>query len=364
MKPSAPTVLDLARRLMQQPAAPWFEAAVQAEVKTICAEQDLPCREDAVGNLYIHYRGSGRARPLVLAAHLDHPGFKILRALSPNRFLARFRGGVPDPYFRQGTPLRLHPGDIPARLGAKKPGVKSFELVAATPCPTKPRFAVWDLEPFRSVKGRIVGRACDDLIGSAAVLATLIRLRQSRSTTNVVGMLSRAEEIGFHGALLAAAEKQLPTNSLVISLETSRELPGVKMGQGVILRVGDKASVFDSRATRYLAEIASDLDKTARKKQPAGFPFQRALMAGGTCEATAYQEFGYQCAAVCVALGNYHNCGPRHRIAPEFVSLADVQSMVNLLVQAARKMPHFPRLTNRLPSRLHRLLKQAHSSHS
>jgi hypothetical protein len=37
-------------------------------------------------------------------------------------------------------------------------------------------------------------------------------------------------------------------------LETSRELPGVKMGGGVILRVGDKASIFDSEATRFLAE--------------------------------------------------------------------------------------------------------------
>ena len=41
-------------------------------------------------------------------------------------------------------------------------------------------------------------------------------------------------------------------------------------------------------------------------------------MSGGTCEATAYQEFGFQTAAVCVALGNYHNCGPRNRIAAEF----------------------------------------------
>ena len=42
-------------------------------------------------------------------------------------------------------------------------------------------------------------------------------------------------------------------------------------------------------------------------------------MSGGTCEATAYQLYGYRTAALCVALGNYHNCGPDLTIAPEFV---------------------------------------------
>jgi len=46
-------------------------------------------------------------------------------------------------------------------------------------------------------------------------------------------------------------------------------------------------------------------------------------MQGGTCEATAYALYGYRTAAMCVALGNYHNCGPGDRIAPEYVSLED-----------------------------------------
>ena len=62
-------------------------------------------------------------------------------------------------------------------------------------------------------------------------------------------MISRAEEVGFQGALTVASSRQLPKDSLVISLETSRELPPVKMGQGVIIRVGDRASIFDSAAT-------------------------------------------------------------------------------------------------------------------
>ena len=36
---------------------------------------------------------------------------------------------------------------------------------------------------------------------------------------------------------------------------------------------------------------------------------QRCLMSGGTCEATAYQLYGYETGGLCIALGNYHNRG-------------------------------------------------------
>src|SRR5207247_9680835 len=172
-----------------------------------------------------------------------------------------------------------------------------------------PPVAAWELWSCASRRRRIYGRACDDLIGVASVLATMVEVKRTRAPGNMIGVISRAEEVGFHGALAVAASKELPRNSLIISLETSRELPGVKVGEGVILRVGDRTSIFDSEAMRFLTEAAALL-QTKRK----GFKFQRGLMSGGTCEATAYQEFGFQTAAICVALGNYHNCAPKNKI--------------------------------------------------
>jgi endoglucanase len=345
---------ELARRLMQHPTAPYNEHAVRDEAEKICVENNLPFERDPFGNLLVHLRPDLRRRPLVLAAHLDHPGFEILKKVSPRHWLARFRGGVGDPYFRQGTRLRIMPGPLRAVLGRRKHRTERiFELKAATAAKTAPTFAVWDLPDFTNDSGHIRGRACDDLIGAAAILATLIDLRRSRAAPSVVGVLSRAEEVGFHGALALAASRTLPKDSFVISLETSRELPGVKMGNGVILRVGDRASIFDPEATRFLAEVAADL------KDKTGLRFQRALMSGGTCEATAYQEFGFCCAAVCIALGNYHNCAANSRIKAEHVSVADACSMVDLLAAAAKQMPNWNRLVGRLPKRLHRLLRAA-----
>jgi endoglucanase len=83
--------------------------------------------------------------------------------------------------------------------------------------------------------------------------------------------------------------------------------------------------MFNDAETRALTTLAAENK----------IPHQRCLMSGGTCEATAYQLYGYQTAALCVALGNYHNCGPDTTIAPEYVSVDDVMGMVRLLIAAA-----------------------------
>lgn len=348
----------IARRLMACPAAPYHEDGVRAAAEALCAEHGLDCRRDRHGNLLVElrHRPARGTRPLALAAHLDHPGFSVRRALGRNRWEAEFEGGVPDEYFRPGVPVRLMPGSRPARLGRRLGQARRFELrVTGRQLPAvPPRFAVWELEDFAVRGGRIHGRACDDLVGAAAILSTLIELQRTRSRVHVVGILARAEEVGFHGALALAADRGIPADSLVISLETSRELPPVRQGRGVIVRVGDRSSTFGSAATRFLAEVAGDLGR-----RDPDFRFQRALMSGGTCEATAYQEYGYEVAAVCVALGNYHNCGPRRRVAAEHVSLADAVGMARVLAEAARRMPEYPRLAGRLPARLGRLLAEA-----
>jgi endoglucanase len=345
-------LIQIAERLMRCPAAPYHEQATAAEVMRIGAEHGLACEFDRFGNILARVRRGAPGQPLILAAHLDHPGFVIRKRLDPGRWRAEFLGGVGDAWFKPGVRLRIMPGSHPAVLRERlSPKKKIFAIESSAP---RAEFAVWDLPEFQRARGLLTGRVCDDLIGVACILAALAELKASRAPVDVIGAFSRAEEVGFHGALALAKSGALPKDSLLISLETSRELPPVKIGEGVIVRVGDRASTFDSAGTRYLVEVAGRL----AKKSPA-FRVQRALMQGGTCEATAYQEYGYRCAAVCVALGNYHNCGADEKVGAEFVSEKDAIAMASLMIAAAQEMRSFKVLSTRLNRRLERLASEA-----
>src|SRR6185437_1338777 len=218
---TASEVSKIAGRLMRHPSAPFHEHAVRAEVEAICRENNLEFKRDKFGNVMVRLR-TAKTRPFVLAAHMDHPGFEIVRRLSAKSWLAKFLGGVPDEYFRVGVPLRLvyaggppKGGTTSAKLGRRSGKAKEFELHAKRAVNGMPAFAVWDLEDFAVRNGRIHGRGCDDLIGVASILATLIQLKRTRARAHVIGVIARAEEIGFLGAMAAAASDTLPKNSLV-----------------------------------------------------------------------------------------------------------------------------------------------------
>jgi endoglucanase len=98
-----------------------------------------------------------------------------------------------------------------------------------------------------------------------------------------------------------------------------------------VIRAGDKQSIFDAHLTLEVEEAARALE--ARHK---GFRWQRALMDGGSCESTVYNHHGTRAAGVCLALGNYHNCGPQGAIAPEYVGWDDYEGLVALLGEVAR----------------------------
>ncbi|MGB8170288.1 MAG: M20/M25/M40 family metallo-hydrolase [Chthoniobacteraceae bacterium] len=282
-------LLDIIRPILAQPTAPFHEDAVRAEILMQLAQiPNMRVEQDDFGNVVARYEGCSGHAEYAFAAHMDHPGYVG----------EEFLGGVPESYRE------------------KKPPVRDFGA-----------FAMWDLPACEVRDGRIFSRACDDLIGCAAIVALFQQLDRIGAEATVYGLFTRAEEVGFIGAVHLAKSGRLPRDLTIVSLETSSEKsPGAgKMGDGVIIRVGDKTSIFDDSATAALAHAASE----------AKLPHQRCLMSGGTCEATAYQLYGYRSAALCVALGNYHNCGPDLTIAPEFVAIDDVDAIVQLMIRAS-----------------------------
>ena len=311
-------LLAIARLLLSTPTAPFHEAGMRAVIARRLAEKcpHVETRQDAFGNLIARYRHGGDETQNSLppparwafAAHMDHPAW--VRPASDNPDAGKtadgwtFLGGVPE-----------------ATLRANAHRIETFG-----------DFAMWALPDLEIAEEggteRLFSRACDDLIGCAAILGMFEELEATGAACDCYGLFTRAEEVGFVGAIQMARDGWLQEAGVtVISLETSAERPPARQGSGPIVRVGDKTSIFDPAATAELTTVATE----------SGIPFQRCLMPGGTCEATAFQLYGIRSAALCVALGNYHNCAPESRIAAEFVSTTDYFGLAQLCFQIARR---------------------------
>lgn len=331
--------------LLALPTSPLNEQYVMDYIVTWAeARPGITIFHDEYGNLLMRlWIGKARSsRPLVLAAHMDHPGFESERMLRNGRLLATWRGYVKRDYFPDAR-VRFFDGDkwIRGRIREIKMmrdrgrmRVKSVEVEVSRPVPAR-SIGMWDL-PDPTIRGsRVHARGCDDVAGLAAILAAFDELRRQRANLHVYALFTRAEEVGFAGAIAACHSHLLDAGSRVVAVECSSVLPGVEMGGGPILRVGDSRTVFTPDLTLFCQNVADDLAKRDRQ-----FAYQRKLMDGGACESTAYHAFGFETTGLCMALGNYHNMNTRREtIAAECIDLDDWSRLVKWFVALAKAKP-------------------------
>jgi endoglucanase len=332
------TFLLRAREFMSLPTAPFHEHWVIAAIEAFAAARPrLVLDRDQAGNLLLRYTHprAPRAPRLVATAHLDHPGLGFPHPLGRGEYFFEKLGGV-DLSQALGSQVRLYdlrgaPGQRPC-LGrilshCREGQVEGFVVASPTGTVLGPGwFGMWDLPALRRRGQRLYGRACDDLAGAVAGLCCLDELIRRRAKVRAGLLLTRAEEVGFGGMLAAVHGGWVDPEAIYLNLECSSARAGAVMGGGPILRVGDRASLFDPQLSGGMALLAAELAQA----EPA-FCFQRKLMDGGACEASALGGAGYRTAALALPLGNYHNKGKRG-LAPEFIHLGDAGGLVRLLV--------------------------------
>lgn len=354
------------------PTAPFSEQYVIQYIERFCSLRDnLTLKHDRAGNVLVHVKvGKPKIkRPVCITAHLDHPGFVADRMVNRKTVRAFWRGGVPKQYFvgsgarfylaGEWTRGRIHSIKSAIKLGVEKVHTADIAVDHTIPSGT---IGMWDF-PDPVIRGsKIYARGCDDLAGAAAMLSAIDQLcepgglsqneelirpnpnperkrRANRTIPNestlpceVYFLFTRAEEVGFIGAIAACRAKTIPKNCVVVAMETSSERPFAKIGDGPILRVGDKATTFTHAATVHCQHVAQELGKADKS-----FKFQRKLMDGGTCESSAYSALGYEATGMCVALGNYHNIdAKRKKLGPEYIDLNDYENTVKWFVALAR----------------------------
>ncbi len=341
------------------PTAPFVEGMVNGYIHRFVASRGhLRLEVDRWGNRLVHYaRGRARARtgPLWLSAHTDHPGFVAERMTGRDKLRARWFGGVGIGFFKDADVRfyvtahggsdpdgerrveRIVPGRITSVVAARhnaearphlrrRPQAVYVEVAEPVP-PGTP--GMWYLPDPKVVGQTVPARAHDDLAQVAALLCMLDELEAHRIDGHVTCAFTRAEEVGFAGAIGLARDKALPSNATFISLECSdARAAGVRLGDGPILRVGDLTTTFDQSVLAWMGQVARGLSE-----RDGGFRVQRKLMPGGSCESTPLEVFGYATGAMCLPLDNYHNIPAEgSRVASEVIDLRDFDGEVAWLV--------------------------------
>lgn len=360
--------MKLLTEICSIPTAPFAEQHVVRYVENFVARRRrLKLSRDRHGNLLIELATSSRRKQprWIFAAHMDHPGFVARRMIDSRTLEGSFHGWVHINYVR-GAKVRFF-DDAGREIAGTVIDVTAGKHDRLT-VPTRVKVRLTKPVPsgspgmFDQGAGRLRGkkfysRGIDDQGGVASALAMLDALlaKPGASAPGVAVLLTRAEEEGFIGAVAAVEKPQLLRKSdRIIAIECSAEQPYARRGDGVIIRVGDKTSIFNSALTYFLTQQAESL--AGRDKS---FKFQRALMPGGTCEATVYDAYGYTAAAVCIPLGNYHNMDrAKKKIGPEYIDVNDWKNMVKLFIHVARHGNQFDADNSALRERVARRYKK------
>ena len=346
----------LLKEMLSRPSAPYRESHVVHLINSVLHEENVPHFIDPVGNIVAGVGSEKEYKQLIskcskepvrlFMAHMDHPGFHGARWRNPNTLEVKWYGGSPRKYL---TGAKVWLADsrgwvgegvlTNARLNSSKSAIESGVVkikkrVDREPTRKHVPQALYGGFAFRAPvweKNNVIyTKAADDLVGSFAILSLAVSMAKKKKP--FIGLFTRAEEVGFIGAIghfelgwLESAKRKI----VCISLETSRTLPGAIVGKGPVVRLGDKATPFDPGGIQILTGIA--------KKKLKG-KYQRRIMDGGTCEATVATAYGYCALGISIPLGNYHNQslegGPDARgewgPAPEFVHLQDIEGMLTL----------------------------------
>ena len=344
--------LPMLARLAQTPAAPFREADVARALLLLLDGAGIPWTRDPFGNVLARVQRGTPHQALAMVAHLDHPAFEVTAADGAGA-TGRLLGGVRIEALPAGTPLRMMTGGWwqHASLLAADRDAPSGAVTLHIDGPASARagdWGVWEMPDYAEDGALIRMRACDDLAGCASILAALMDAATGDWPVDLTAVFTRAEEVGLVGATLVAQQGLLPRNTMVISVESSRQLPGALQGGGPVIRVGDVRSTFHPEAEAVLQAASSSL----READPA-WKAQRQLMSGGTCEATAFAQFGYRVTGLALPLGNYHNVpdavydstplppeGPG--VATEYIHRHDLGGAARLLSQATRSAADRP----------------------
>jgi endoglucanase len=332
------TSLEIIANLGTIPSLPFQEQHIAKYITNLLSEWKISFEIDFFGNIIATLPGESGKNGIGFISHMDHPGFEIIKKEN-SRLIAKALGGVPEWTFTKKTPVKiigqrmeLIEGYLDGRYGDENDRMvyvktDNDEMINI------PSGVMLSVDDFNITNNTIRMLAADDLAGCSAILAALESAQKINRSHTIYGIFTRAEEVGLIGARAIARNKSIPQDTFIVSVESSRELPGANVGNGPVIRTGDALFTFNYEAEQILTIAKEHLESNFKT-----FQAQRQLMSGGVCEASAFLVNGYRATGIAIPLKNYHNAGENEITLAEEVNKFDFLNAANLILESSQSI--------------------------
>ena len=268
----------LIRELAAVPGVSGDETAVRQAIEArLPAWARKKAETDAKGNLIVKLGGSG-APQAVFIAHMDEIGFEVTRIERDGRLALKALGGGSEELFAWHQ-LTVYSSNGPLagvmeQFGSVNLGADSPEAVRKLGVEVGAKASV--PKQIRGLLGsRISGRALDDRVGCAILLAAINELEADQNLP-VWLVFSVREETGLIGAQAIAEQTSPKWVYAIDSFVTSdspleeRRFAFTPLGEGAVIRGVDNSSLTPAAEVERVLALAKKLNIPLRPGVTAG----------------------------------------------------------------------------------------------
>lgn len=278
--------------------------------------------EDSLRNLYLEPECNREEAPVImLDAHTDEVGFMV-KAIRPDGMLEFITIGgwvatnIPShmvevlnedgmyipgvvaskpPHFMSEAErnAKLDISSLVIDVGAvsKEEVVNDFKISIASPVVPQVKCT------YDEKKDILIGKAFDNRLGCASILATLKELKDCPLNCSVKGAFASQEEVGLRGATvtvekikpdIAICFEGSPADDTVVPSYQSQ----TALKKGPMLRYIDGKMITNPRFQRFALSVAKEL----------GLPYQTAVRTGGATDGAAIHLGNLSCPVIVIGI--------------------------------------------------------------
>lgn len=261
------------KQLSDLTAPSGWENSVRNAIGSYAEQRGFSCETDRLGNLLVHVPGKkAPSEPILLAAHMDEPGFMVEEITKEGLLKFGLSGSIArrnilgrqvlagDGGYHGVVGLRpIHLTTVEERKKLPKVEDLYIDLGFADKQETEAKIQPGEsgvfAEPFRMLGDKVLGKA----MSRSVSCAVLMKLMEQALPVDVTMVFTVQHQVGCRGAYGVGAGYEGNYVVLDACPGTSGDGEHPKLGKGPVIPRMDKNAMFDRELTQKLLSAAKDI---------------------------------------------------------------------------------------------------------